>query len=215
MGIAITPRKSPFSNPQKRALFHLPARAFVFLSVLLSSAGAAAAAARPPQATGISVSIPVGGGFELQTLDGKTVTDKTYRGKWLLLYFGYTFCPDVCPTTLNEMGNALKELGPLANRIQPLFITVDPVRDTQKVMRDYMKSFDHRIVGLRGDPEQIEAVAKEFHVYYRPRALGNGQYTVDHSSFVYVMNPQGKFVHLLTSDVPGHKMAQELRPLIK
>lgn len=185
----------------------------VGLCIALAAPFCPAASAAP--APGIAVSVPVGGGFELQTVDGKTVTDKSYRGKWLLVYFGYTFCPDVCPTTLSEMGNALKELGPLANKIQPLFITVDPARDKQPVMRAYMKSFDPRIVGLRGDPDEIETVSKEYHVYYRPRALGNGQYTVDHSSFVYVMNPQGKFVHLLTSDVPGHKMAQELRALIK
>lgn len=158
---------------------------------------------------------PVNGHFALTTLDGRDVTDADYRGKWLLIYFGYTFCPDVCPTTLSQIGGALDALGPKAKEFQPLFITVDPARDKPQVLRDYMKSFDARIVALSGEPDDIETAAKSFHVYYRPRSLGNGQYTVDHSSYIYVMNPQGKFVELLTGDLPGHPLADDLRKLVK
>lgn len=159
--------------------------------------------------------VPVNGHFMLETLDGKTVSDTDYRGKYLVVYFGYTFCPDVCPTTLSQIGAALTELGPKADKFQPVFITLDPARDKQPVMRDYMKAFDPRIIGLRGDPEDIEDAAKSFHAYYRPRALGNGQYTVDHSSYIYVIDPKGKFVELLTGDLPGHPLASDLKKLVK
>lgn len=172
--------------------------------------GAGAAPAVPP-----SPAAQIAGHFELETLDGRTVTDADYRGKWLLIYFGYTYCPDVCPTVLNEIGTALNELGPAAKKVQPLFISIDPARDKAPVMKAYLKSFDPRIVGLRGDGDETEATAKSFHVYYRPRALGNGQYTVDHSGFLYLIDPRGKFAALLTPSLPGHEIAQELRKRIK
>jgi protein SCO1/2 len=114
---------------------------------------------------------------------------------------------------LSQIGTALSALGPKAKDFQAVFITVDPVRDKTQVMKDYLKSFDPRILGLRGDPDDIEAAAKSFHVYYRPRSLGNGQYTVDHSSYIYVINPQGKFAELLTGDLPGHPLVDDLRKL--
>jgi protein SCO1/2 len=159
--------------------------------------------------------VPVNGHFALQTLDGKDVSDADFRGKWLLIYFGYTFCPDVCPTTLSQIGAALDALGLKAKDFQAVFITLDPARDKTPVMKDYMKSFDPRILGLRGEPDDIEATAKSFHIYYRPRALGNGQYTVDHSSYIYVMDPKGKFAELLTGDLPGHPLVDDLRKLDK
>ncbi|MBV9570475.1 MAG: SCO family protein [Alphaproteobacteria bacterium] len=155
------------------------------------------------------------GHFTLQTPDGRTVSDANFRGKWLLVYFGYTNCPDVCPTVLNEIGVALNEMGPLARKIQPVFISVDPVRDKAPVLKKYLSSFDPRIVGLRGDGEATEAAAKSFHVYYRPVSLGNAQYTMDHSGFLYLIDPKGKFVTLITGNLPGHGIAQALRKQIK
>jgi protein SCO1/2 len=155
------------------------------------------------------------GHFTLQTPDGRTVSDTNFRGKWLLAYFGYTNCPDVCPTVLNEIGVALNELGPTAKKIQPVFITIDPTRDKPQVLKRYMSSFDPRIVGLRGDGEATEAAAKAFHVYYRPVSLGNGQYTMDHSGFLYLMDPKGNFVSLITGNLPGHDMAKELKKQIR
>jgi protein SCO1 len=158
----------------------------------------------------------INGHFTLMTPDGSTVTDQSLRGKWLVIYFGYTFCPDLCPTALSDISVALRQLGPMADEVQPLFITVDPERDTPQVLADYVKSFDPRLIGLRGSPEQTAAVAAAYHVYYAPRKLGsNGEYAVDHSSFIYVINPQGQFVKLLTGDLPGHPMADELRQLIR
>ena len=159
--------------------------------------------------------LTIDGHFALTRLDGRAVTDADFRGKWLVIYFGYTFCPDVCPTVLAQIGAALGELGPLAKKIQPIFVTVDPARDSAKAMTAYMKSFDPRIVGLRGDPADLADTAARFHVYFRLRGLGNGQYTVDHSSFIYVMNPKGQFVELLTSDLPGHGLTDALRKLVK
>ena len=182
--------------------------AFALAAMLVLAANAAQAVDEEPPA-------PVNGHFALQTLDGKDVSDADFRGKWLLIYFGYTFCPDVCPTTLSQIGTALDALGPKAKDFQAVFITLDPARDKTQVMKDYMKAFDPRILGLRGEPDDIEAAAKSFHVYYRPRALGNGQYTVDHSSYIYVMDPKGKFAELLTGDLPGHPLVDDLRKLDK
>ena len=179
--------------------------AFALAAALaFASASAWAADEAPP---------PVNGHFALQALDGKDVSDADFHGKWLLIYFGYTFCPDVCPTTLSQIGTALDALGPKAKDFQAVFITLDPARDKMQVMKDYMKSFDPRILGLRGEPDDIEAAAKSFHVYYRPRSLGNGQYTVDHSSYIYVIDPKGKFTELLTGDLPGHPLVEDLRKL--
>jgi protein SCO1/2 len=155
------------------------------------------------------------GHFSLHKLDGQTVTDANFRGKWLLAYFGYTNCPDVCPTVLNEIGVALTQLGPIAAKVQPIFVTIDPARDKTPVMKKYLSAFDPRITGLRGDGEETEAAAKAFHVYYRPVSLGNRQYTMDHSGFLYLFDPKGKFVSLLTGNLPGHDIAQALRKQIR
>jgi protein SCO1/2 len=162
-----------------------------------------------------AAALRIGGHFTLATPDGRVVTDATYRGKWLLIYFGYTFCPDACPTALGAIGTALDRLGPLADKVQPLFITVDPERDTPAIVADYVKAFDPRIAGLVGTPEQIAAAAKEYRVYYVARTLGGDDYAVDHSSFIYVVDPRGQFVRLLTGDLPGHALADELRQLMQ
>jgi|ERR1051326_1896666 protein SCO1/2 len=190
-------------------------RRLMSLAVIAAIALAAASFTGAARAASAAPAPILSGHFELETLDGRTVTEADYRGKWLLIYFGYTYCPDVCPTVLNEMGTALGELGTLADKVQPIFITIDPARDKPKVLTEYLKSFDPRIVGLYGDGDQTEAAAKEFHVYYRLRSLGNGQYTVDHSGFLYLLDSKGKFVKLLTADLPGHQMAAELRKAIR
>lgn len=157
----------------------------------------------------------ISGHFELQTLDGRQVTDAKYRGKWLLVYFGYTYCPDICPTVLLRVGKALDALGRASRRIQPIFITVDPARDTAHRLAQYLGAFDHRIIGLRGNPYQIQAAALAFHVYYRARSLGNGEYSVDHSSFLYLMAPDGHFEKLLADSLPSEQLAAELRQVVK
>jgi protein SCO1 len=154
------------------------------------------------------------GHFALSTTDGRRVTDGTFRGKWLMVYFGYTSCPDVCPTTLSSMAQAMDKLGPLAEKVQPVFITVDPAHDTSEIIGEYVKDFDPRLLGLVGSPQEIAEAAREFHVYYVVRQLGHDEYVIDHSSFIYVLDPNGAFASLLTGDLPGHQLADELRKLI-
>ena len=153
----------------------------------------------------------IGGPFTLIDTRGKTVTDQTYRGKWMLVYFGYTFCPDACPTTLNNISAALEKLGSEADEIEPLFITVDPKRDTPQVMSDYLKSFDTRIVGLTGSKFQTDAAAHAYRVYVSAQKSDGDDYLVDHSAYIYVMDPQGKFVSVIPGDMGGDKMADQLR----
>jgi protein SCO1 len=155
----------------------------------------------------------ISGHFTLETLDGREVSDATYRGKWLLVYFGYTYCPDVCPTVLIRIGQAMSRLGSLAEQIQPIFITVDPDRDTANHLAQYMTAFNAHIIGLRGDSEHIRAAAQQFHAYYRARSLGNGEYSVDHSSYLYVIAPDGHFRRLLADSLPADQLAETLRTL--
>jgi protein SCO1/2 len=174
----------------------------------------AQAAAAPLELAAAQGGPEISGHFTLQSLDGHEVTDSTYRGKWLLVYFGYTSCPDVCPTVLLRVGQALDSLGKLAERVQPIFITVDPARDTKERLSKYMAAFNSRIIGLRGSPDQTKEAARQFHVYYRARSLGNDAYTVDHSSFLYVVSPEGHFEKLLADSLPTDQLVAELRALV-
>lgn len=158
----------------------------------------------------------VGGPFTLANGSGQQVTDRNFRGKYMLVYFGYTFCPDVCPTTLSEVADAMDKLGGKADRLQPIFISVDPKRDTPDVVRQYAAAFGPRLIGLTGTPEQIAAVAKEYRVYYAEHRTGPGpnDYSMDHSSVLYLMGPDGKFVAPIRSDENGTEMAADLNRLI-
>jgi protein SCO1/2 len=155
----------------------------------------------------------IGGPFDLAATNGQNVTDQTYRGKWQFIFFGYTFCPDACPTALNNISVALEKLGADANKLQPLFITVDPHRDTQKVMSDYLKSFDSRIIGLTGTQDQIDRVVKEYRIYVA-RQKSNDEsaddYLVSHSAYIYLFDPQGKFVDVIQGSEPGDAIADWL-----
>ena len=164
----------------------------------------------PPQTTNSMVGA-LGGPFTLTATDDRTVTDQTYRGKWVLIYFGYTSCPDACPTALNNMGVALDQLGSDGEHLQPVFITVDPKRDTREALPEYLKSFDPHIVALTGSEEQIAAVLKEYRVYVSAHPeSGGGNYIVDHSSFYYLINPEGRFVRVIAGDVSGEELAARL-----
>jgi protein SCO1 len=166
-----------------------------------------------PLVLGANSPVTIGGPFTLTSPDGTTVTEQTYRGKWLLVYFGFTSCPDSCPTALLEISAALEKLGPDTDKLQPLFITIDPQRDTAAVMGNYTQSFDSRIVGLTGTPQQIAAAAQEYGVYYEPRKSGPGagDYVMDHSTYLYLMDAEGKFVRGLDADTPGERIAEVVR----
>lgn len=158
----------------------------------------------------------LGGPFMLEDGNGRPVSDRDFRGKYMLVYFGYTFCPDVCPTTLNEVADALDHLGPKADMLQPIFITVDPKRDTPAVMKQYAADFSPRLIGLTGTPEEIAEVAREYRVYYAEHRTGPGpnDYSMDHSSVLYLMGPDGKFIAPIRADEGGPQMANDLAKLM-
>ena len=136
----------------------------------------------------------IGGPFKLTDQDGHAVTDQELKGRPFLVFFGFTTCPDVCPTTLFEVSEILRALGPDADRTRALFITVDPERDTPAVMKEYLSSFDPHLSGLTGDPAAIAAVAKAYRVYFKKVPLDQGGYTMDHTAIVYLMDKTGRFV---------------------
>jgi protein SCO1 len=151
----------------------------------------------------------IGGAFALKDGDGKTVSDQTLRGRPFLVYFGYTHCPDVCPTELAKISDILGKMG---NKPVPaLFITVDPDRDTPKVMQDYVSSFNPAIIGLSGSPQAVEATEKTFRVFARKgEKQPDGDYSMDHSSVVYLMDKNGAFVEAFNVERPPDEAAKEL-----
>lgn len=194
------------------ALIPPPVFCIVFTAVLITAAIVGERNVRAAEAAPVTV----GGPFTLTAPDGNTVTDETYRGKWLLVFFGYTSCPDTCPTTLNEIAGALEKLGPSAARVQPIFITVDPDRDTPNVLGKYTKAFDSRIVGLTGTPEQIAVVAERYGAYGARRTSGPDakDYVVDHSTYIYIVGPDGKFARGLGFNTPSEQIANSLHKLM-
>ena len=163
------------------------------------------------QAPGGSASA-IGGPFQLTDQNGRTITDRDFKGRPLLVFFGYTHCPDVCPTTLYEMSEVLHALGNDADRVNALFITVDPDRDTSAVMKDYLSSFDPHLRGATGDRKQIDAVEKDYRVYSKKVPTGKGDdYSMDHTALVYLMDKQGRFVAPFKLDRKPEQAADELR----
>lgn len=142
----------------------------------------------------VSGKIEVGGPFHLVDQDGAPREDRDFRGRWMMIYFGYTHCPDVCPLTLSLMSDVMQRLGRNASHITPIFITVDPARDTPQVMKAYVASFGKNFVGLTGDAKSIALVEKEYRVAAIRHPLPGGDYAMDHSSTIYLMDPSGKFV---------------------
>jgi len=142
----------------------------------------------------VSGQVAIGGPFHLTDQDGAPRSDADYRGRWMLIYFGYTHCPDVCPLTLSLMSDVMQRLGTRAARIAPIFITVDPARDTPKVMKDYVAAFGKNFIGLTGDAKSIASAEKEYRVAAIRHALPGGDYAMDHSSTIYLIDPGGKFV---------------------
>ena len=136
----------------------------------------------------------VGGPFQLIDQNGKTVTDADFRGRPFLVFFGFTHCPDICPTTLFEVSEVFNRLGPDAEKVTALFVTVDPERDTPEKLKLYLSSFHPRISALGGTNEQVEAIKKAYFVFAKKVPLEGGGYTMDHTSIVYLMDKQGKFI---------------------
>jgi len=139
------------------------------------------------------------------------VSEQDFKGHPFLVFFGFTHCPDVCPTTLFEVSEILRSLGPDADRARAVFITVDPERDTPAVMKDYLSSFDPHLAGLTGDPAAVAAVAKVYRVYYKKVPLDQGGYTMDHTAIVYLMDKDGRFVAPFNLKRPAEAAAADLR----
>jgi protein SCO1/2 len=162
------------------------------------------------QGTGGGLSA-IGGPFKLIDQDGKPITDQDFRGRPFLVFFGYTHCPDICPTTLFEMSEVLRVLGKDADQVNALFVTVDPERDTAVMMKDYLSSFDPHLRGATGDQKAIDAVEKAYRVYAKKVLIGNGDYSMDHTALVYLMDKQGRFVAPFKLDRKAEAAAADLR----
>ena len=156
----------------------------------------------------------IGGAFTAVNQAGEIVSDKTYLGKHVLIFFGYTFCPDVCPTTLTTFSNVMDLLGKDAEKVQPIFVTIDPLRDTPENLKDYLAHFHKKLIGLTGNTQQIEQIKKVFRIY----AAKSGQdandpedYAMDHSSVSYLMGPDGKFLTFFSYGVEAEAIATKLK----
>ena len=165
--------------------------------------------------SGNNTRIAIGGPFTLENGAGQPVTDRSFHGKYMLIYFGYTYCPDVCPTTLQTVASALDAMGPKADQVAPIFITVDPGRDTPEVMKRYTQAFSPRLIGLTGTPEQIAQVTRDYHVYSAKHVTGPGpdDYSMDHSSVLYFMGPDGRFIAPVQDEAP-QQMAADIARLM-
>mgnify|MGYP006276587877 FL=1 len=154
----------------------------------------------------------VGGEFTLTDSRGKSRALAEFRGKWVLLYFGFTTCPDVCPTDLMEIGKALRGLGPKAEQVQPLFVTLDPERDRPPVVGEYAAAFHPRLIGLTGTDDETARVARLYRVFWErvpvPGGLG---YTIDHAAFTYLIRPDGRYQGILPPGTPADRIALVLR----
>jgi protein SCO1 len=158
----------------------------------------------------------VGGPFKLVNQDGQPVDESILKGKWSAVFFGFTYCPDVCPTTLQALGAAQQELGGKADKLQVVFISVDPERDTPEQIKTYLSNevFPKGTIGLTGTPEQIAAVAKAYRVYFKKNGEGD-DYLIDHSTAIYLMNPKGQFETVLRHNAPPAELAQQISQAIR
>ena len=153
----------------------------------------------------------IGGPFNLTDQNGRTVTDQDFKGRPFLVFFGFTNCPDICPTTMFEISEIMKKLGPDADRMRALFVTVDPERDTPSALKDYLSSFDPRIVAVTGDEAAIAAIAKAYRAYFKRIPLAEGGYTMDHTAIIYLMGKDGRFVTPFSLKRTNDAAAAELR----
>ena len=155
---------------------------------------------------------PIGGPFALIDHLGKRRTDADFRGKLMLVYFGFSYCPDICPTDLQQMGLAIDRLGTAGEAVQPVFITVDPERDTVEHLAEYVPLFHPRLIGLTGEPAAIHAAARAYKAYYARVAIGAVDYTVDHSVFIYLMDRNGRYLGFFPPGTSAERMAEIIRP---
>lgn len=169
----------------------------------------------PRGIAGTVLSSTIGGPFQLVDQNGQRFTDADLKGKWHLVFFGYTHCPDVCPTTLNDLALALDRLGAKRDQVGIVMITVDPERDTPETLKSYIASFDAPITALSGTREQVTQAERAYRVYSARRpARSDGSYDMDHSAVIYVMDPQGRFTATFTPDTGADAIAERMRKLL-
>ena len=160
---------------------------------------------------GVTAPAAIGGRFQLTDQSGATVTDKNLVGRPTLIFFGFTHCPDVCPTALFEISEILRAMGKDADRVNAYFISVDPERDSREAMKDYLSSFDPHLKGLTGDPEAIAKVLSAYRVYAKKVPLKDGDYTMDHTALTYLMDRDGRFVAPFNLNRPPDEAAADLK----
>jgi cytochrome oxidase Cu insertion factor (SCO1/SenC/PrrC family) len=154
----------------------------------------------------------IGGPFDLIDQNGRRRTDAEFRGKLLVLYFGYTYCPDVCPTDLMAISSAIHLLGPAGNNVQPIFVTVDPQRDTVEQLRGYVSTFHPRLIGLTGSERDIRTLALAYRVYYAKIAAEHGEpYAIYHTGFIYLVDRDGKYLGFFPPGTPPNRMVEIIR----
>jgi protein SCO1/2 len=191
--------------------------ALLFAAVVVLAAGVGLGFAfrdSPKGAAGTAMALLIGGPFHLIDQDRRSVTEAALQGKWHLVFFGYTHCPDACPTALNEIALALDRLGGKRDRVGVMLVTVDPERDTPDVLKAYLQSFDAPVLGLTGTPAEVAQIAKEYRVYYAKRPRPDGSYDMDHSAVIYLMDPHGRFTATFTPDTSAEDMAARLEKLL-
>jgi protein SCO1/2 len=206
---------APPTNPRTPPRYALLAIAFAGLLVVAAGVLLALAMRETPRgAAGTALASAIGGPFHLIDQNGKPVSDADLKGKWQLVFFGYTHCPDTCPTALNEIALALDRLGMKRDEVEIVFITVDPERDTPDVLKSYVQSFDAPIIALTGSPDAVAQAAKAYRVFYAKHPRGDGDYDMDHSAVIYVMNPEGRFTATFTPDSSADSIVQRLQKLL-
>ena len=192
------------------------------LALALCAAATATSAHQPSQRTAAELMDAVmwnretiGGPFTLVDHHGKRRVDADFRGKLMLVYFGFTACADVCPTDLHQIATAIEQLGAAGDAVQPIFITLDPARDTPRRLANYVTQFHPRLVGLSGTSHAIDQAASAYRVYYRKAATARGaDYTIDHSGFIYLMDREGRYLGFFPPGTPAQRIIEVVRPYV-
>jgi cytochrome oxidase Cu insertion factor (SCO1/SenC/PrrC family) len=210
---------SPARHAVRRAaLLVLAALAFVFLFAIVWSGPSRAQETGKRRSAAELMDVlmwnrePVGGPFILTDQTGRQRTDTGFRGKLVLVYFGFTFCPDICPTDLQEIARAIDKLGPAGEQIQPIFITLDPERDTAEHLAGYVPLFHPRLIGLTGSAQAVRQAADAYKVFYEKVETGKGEYTVDHTAYVYLMDRSGRYLGFFPPNTSAERMLTIIRP---
>jgi protein SCO1/2 len=193
---------------------------FAVVSVVFAAENGEPEITRSPEAARLmgelmAGKVPVGTPFALRDASGRLRTLQEFRGKLVLLYFGYTGCPDVCPTDLAFIGAALRSLGAKADAVQPVFVTLDPARDTPEVLREYVTAFDVRFVALRGSEDETRHIARAWKVYYEKVPQPGGAYFIDHTAFTFVLDRHGRYTALFPPGTSADRMVTMLRDLLE